>query len=152
MSLPNARFGMVSFVLSAIGLSATGLSATGLSAISLCVIGACLNLPATAQEIDPNPSFRNTRDPNQVPTARYARGEEVDLALIIEEWRDRFPQTPVYACACLEETCDSSAIWPFRRFTRYQPFVALGPTNAATSERQGFNCFDIETGEDPKAN
>ena len=141
MSLPNARPGMVSFVLSAIGLCT----------ISLGVLGSGLSLPATAQEIDPNPSFRNARDPNQVPTARYARGEDVDLALIIEEWRDRFPQTPVYACACLEETCDSSAIWPFRRFTRYQPFVALGPTNAAISERQGFNCFDMETGEDPEA-
>ncbi len=102
-----------------------------------------------AQAVDPNPNFRNVRDPEQVPTARYARGEDVDLALIIEEWRDRFPQTPVYACACLEETCGSSAIWPFRRFTRYQPFVALGPTNAVTNERSGFNCFNIETGEAP---
>ncbi len=106
-------------------------------------------LSALAQEVDPNTSFRNARDPAQVPTARYASGEAVDLALIIEEWRDRFPQTPIYACACLEATCDNSAIWPFRKFTRYQPFVALGPANAATNERTGFNCFDIETGENP---
>ncbi len=106
-------------------------------------------LSSQAQTVDPNPSFRNARNPTQVPTARYARGEDVDLALIIEEWRDRFPQTPVYACACLEETCDSAAAWPFKTFTRYQPFVALGPTNAATNERKGFNCFNIETGENP---
>ena len=112
------------------------------------IVGGCC-FSSLAQEVDPNPNFRNVRDPEQVPTARYARGEDVDLALIIEEWRDRFPQTPVYACACLEETCDSSAIWPFRKFTRYQPFVALGLTNASTNERRGFNCFDIETGEAP---
>ena len=29
------------------------------------------------------------RNPDQVPTARYARGEDVDLSLIVEEWRDR---------------------------------------------------------------
>ena len=105
---------------------------------------------AVAQQLDPDPSFRNVRDPAQVPTARYARGEDVDLALIIGEWRDRFPQTPIFACACLEETCGSSAVWPFRQYTRYQPFIALGPTNALTNEIRGFNCFDIDTGEDPQ--
>ena len=125
--------------------------------LALGILGLCLGLPALAeparreiaQDLDPNPSFRNARDPNQVPTARYARGENVDLALIIEEWRDLFPQTPIYACACLEQTCGTSTVWPFRRFARYQPLVALGPTNAASNERRGFNCFDIETGENP---
>lgn len=131
MSLPNNRLRSIRIFLLALGM----------------VNGGCFS--AIAQEVDPNPSFRNARGPEQVPTARYARGEGVDLALIIEEWRDRFPQTPVYACVCLEETCGSSAIWPFKPFTRYQPFVALGPTNAATNERTGFNCFDIETGADP---
>lgn len=120
-----------------------------LDVIALGLFGCCLSWPATAQDINPNPDFRNTRDPNQVPTARYARGEDVDLALIIEEWRDRYPQVPVYACACLEETCGSSAVWPFREFAQYQPFVALGPTNAIAQERRGFNCFDIASGEDP---
>ena len=130
MSLLNTRLKLVSLALGVLS-------------------GACFASSALSQEIDPNPSFRNARDPDQVPTARYARGEAVDLALIIEEWRDRFPQTPIYACACLEETCGSSAIWPYRRFVRYQPSVALGPTNAVANERRGFNCFDIETGEDP---
>ena len=119
--------------------------------IGLGLVGSFLFSPgAIAQQLDPDPSFRNVRDPAQVPTARYARGEDVDLALIIGEWRDRFPQTPIFACACQEETCGSSAIWPFRQYTRYQPFIALGPTNAATNERRGFNCFDIDTGEDPQ--
>ena len=118
--------------------------------LALSTLGSCVvNSGTLAQNVDPNPNFRNVRDPNQVPTARYARGEDVDLALIIEEWRDRFPQTPVYACACLEATCGSTAIWPFRQFARYQPFVALGPTNAANSESRGFNCFNIDSGESP---
>lgn len=120
-----------------------------LSLLALGLWGSCLSLSAIAQDLDPNPRFRNARDPSQVPTARYARGEDVDLALIIEEWRDRYPQTPIYACACLAETCGSTTVWPFRRFPRYQPAVVLGPTNAASNERRGFNCFDIETGEDP---
>lgn len=119
--------------------------------INLGIAGSLLFSPhALAQRLDPDPSFRNVRDPAQVPTARYARGEDVDLALIIGEWRDRFPQTPVFACTCLKETCGSSAIWPFREYTRYQPFVALGPTNAVINETRGFNCFDIDTGEDPQ--
>lgn len=124
-----------------------------LGSLSICLLGSdALAQPfpsQVAQQLDPNPNFRNVLDPNQVPTARYARGEAVDLALVIEEWRDRFPQAPIYACACLEETCGDSTIWPFRSFSRYQPLVALGPTNAANNERSGFNCFDIETGENP---
>ncbi|MEO0647909.1 MAG: hypothetical protein AAFZ17_17440, partial [Cyanobacteria bacterium J06650_10] len=88
-------------------------------------------------------------DPQQVPTARYGRGEPVDLSLIVEEWRDRYPAIPVYACNCNADTCGDSSVWPFRDFARYQSFVALGAFNAANSEDTGFNCFDMETGERP---
>ncbi|MEM6869010.1 MAG: hypothetical protein AAF528_11590 [Cyanobacteria bacterium P01_C01_bin.121] len=89
------------------------------------------------------------RDPEQVPTARYGRGEDVDLSLIVEEWRDRYPAIPVYTCSCTAETCGDESVWPFRSFTLYQPFLALGAFNAAKNEDTGFNCFDIETGERP---
>lgn len=89
------------------------------------------------------------RDPEQVPTARYGRGEDVDLSLIVEEWRDRYPAIPVYTCSCTAETCGDESVWPFRTFTLYQPFLALGAFNAAKNEDTGFNCFDIETGERP---
>ncbi|NJM96020.1 MAG: hypothetical protein HC800_01300 [Phormidesmis sp. RL_2_1] len=89
------------------------------------------------------------RNPNQVPTVRYARGEDVDLALIIDEWRDRYPDIPVFACTCTALTCGDDSIWPFRSFTQYQLAVALGPNNAAVSESNGFNCFDIEAGDSP---
>ncbi len=89
------------------------------------------------------------RDPQQVPTARYGRGESVDLSLIVEEWRDRYPDIPVYACSCTASICGNESAWPFRDFVRYQSFVALGSVNAAGNEATGFNCFDIETGERP---
>ena len=94
--------------------------------------------------------FVNVRDPNQVPTARYGRGENVDLSLILEEWRDRFPTTPVFVCTCRNQACGDSRAWPFREFSLYQPFVALGDTNAANNESTGFKCFDIETGRAPR--
>ncbi len=90
------------------------------------------------------------RDPQQVPTARYGRGEAVDLSLIVEEWRDRYPAIPVYTCSCRAESCGDPDAWPFRSFTRYQPFLALGAVNAAKNEGAGFNCFDIETGDRPE--
>ena len=89
------------------------------------------------------------RDPEQVPTARYGRGEDVDLSLIVEEWRDRYPAIPVSTCRCTAETCGDESAWPFRTFTLYQSFLALGEFNAAKNEDTGFNCFDIETGERP---
>lgn len=89
-------------------------------------------------------------NPQQVPTARYGRGEVVDLSLIIEEWRSRYPATPVFACACMAAECDRTSQWPFRDYARYQTLVALGNFNAASNESAGFNCFDIETGDRPE--
>ena len=94
--------------------------------------------------------FVNVRDPNQVPTARYGRGENVDLSLILEEWRDRFPATPLFVCTCRNQVCGDETVWPFREFSLYQPFVALGARNAANNESSGFKCFDIETGQMPR--
>ena len=100
---------------------------------------------ALAQAIRPNAAI----NPQQVPTARYARGESVDVSLIVEEWRDRYPDIPIFVCSCNAETCGDKAMWPYREFTQYQPFVALGPNNAARNQTTGFNCFDMETGEQP---
>ncbi|MBT9311405.1 hypothetical protein [Leptothoe kymatousa] len=86
-------------------------------------------------------------DDSRPPTARYAAGEEVDLALIVTEWKDRYPDIPVFACACDAASCDSSARWPFRRYDRYQLTVSLGPFNGAYTESLGFNCLDIESGQ-----
>ncbi len=83
------------------------------------------------------------------PTARYARGEEVDLAEIVAEWRGYYEDVPVYQCVCLDGTCSQSEQWPYREFDRYQLSVALGPTNAGVTERAGFNCFDIADGSRP---
>ena len=89
-------------------------------------------------------------NPEQVPTARYGRGESVDLSLIVEEWRARYPATPVFACTCMSSACNRTEQWPFREYVRYQPLVALGDFNAASNEAAGFNCFDIETGDRPE--
>jgi len=89
-------------------------------------------------------------NPEQVPTARYGRGESVDLSLIIEEWRNRYPATPVFACTCMSSACSRTEQWPFREYVQYQPLVALGNFNAAGNESAGFNCFDIETGDRPE--
>jgi hypothetical protein len=89
------------------------------------------------------------RNAEQVPTARYGRGEAIDLSLIIDEWRDRYPTIPVFVCTCNDNTCGDSAVWPFRTFTRYQPIVALGDVNAARNEEKGFDCFDMVSGDRP---
>jgi hypothetical protein len=86
-----------------------------------------------------------------VPTARYARGETVDLALIITEWNGKHPDIPVFSCVCLQPRCDLTASWPFRSFSDYQLTVMLGPFNAADTETQGFNCYDIESGRSPRS-
>ena len=112
-------------------------------ATSLGITG-CFAVAAIAQ-----PTRLPTGDPQQVPTARYGRGESVDLSLIVEEWRDRYPAIPIYACNCDDDSCGDDSVWPFREFSRYQSFVALGATNASDSEETGFNCFDMETGERP---
>jgi hypothetical protein len=85
------------------------------------------------------------------PTARYARGENVDLALIIREWKQKHPGIPVFACVCNQAICDATARWPFRNFSQYQFTVALGSFNADYNQSLGFNCFDIQTGQAPNA-
>ncbi len=111
------------------------------SPLNLIGLGAA---PAQAQG-----RFSTAIDPTQVPTARYGRGEAVDLALILDEWRDRYPNIPVFVCSCNADTCGNIAVWPFRSYVRYQPFVALGKANATNTEATGFNCFDMQTGARP---
>lgn len=108
---------------------------TRLAAVVLGVgLGSWVSLPGIAQ---------------QAPTARYAQGEAVDLALIIAEWKQKHPEIPVFACVCDQPRCDHTSRWPFREFNRYQFTVALGPFNANYTESRGFNCFDIQTGQAP---
>ena len=38
------------------------------------------------------------------PTARYAQGETLDLALIIQEWRGKFATIPVFTFLCQTQT------------------------------------------------
>lgn len=83
------------------------------------------------------------------PTARYARGENVDLAEIVAEWRGYYEDVPVYQCVCQDGTCSQTDQWPYREFDRYQLSLALGPTNATVTESAGFNCFDIADGSRP---
>lgn len=113
------------------------LAAGGLSAI------------APMARSQPSGQLDIVRNAQQVPTARYGRGEAVDLSLIVEEWRDRYPTIPIFVCSCNAATCGNPAVWPFRSYSRYQPFVALGKPNAASSETTGFNCFNMETGDSP---
>ncbi len=120
-------------------IASVGLGGCGL-------VGSLLASGVSAQTRVVNPA----RDPEQVPTARYGRGESVDLSLIVEEWRDRYPATPIFVCTCNAFACGDTTAWPFRVFTRYQPFVALGDNNAASNEDNGFNCFDMETGDRPR--
>ena len=115
------------------------------------VIGAFLGAFLLQSAAQAQPTRLPAGDPQQVPTARYGRGEAVDLSLIVEEWRDRYPAIPIYACNCNADTCGDVAVWPFRSFTRYQSFVALGAFNAINSEETGFNCFEMETGARPDA-
>ena len=123
-----------------------------LIASAMLGVGGALITPAAASAQPSSPdtsSFDAVGDPQQVPTARYGRGENVDLSLIVEEWRDRYPTIPVFVCSCSASTCGNTAVWPFRSFTRYQPLVALGKNNAASSESTGFSCFNMETGDRP---
>ena len=117
------------------------------AAIALSVLGGFWSVTSPQALAQRNSAL----DPQQVPTARYARGEDVDLSLIVEEWRARYPETPVFACTCTTETCGNAEQWPFRTFTLYQPFVALGNFNAANYQSSGFNCFDMESGDRPEA-
>ncbi len=81
----------------------------------------------------------------QPPTARYAAGDDVDLALIITEWKGLMPNIPVFSCICQADSCDHSERWPFRNYDRYQQTVSLGDFNRDYTESLGFNCFNIET-------
>ncbi len=107
----------------------------------------CLLAPSVAAQ---NRRPSRVINPQEVPTARYGRGEAVDLSLIVEEWRSRYPATPVFACTCMSSACNRTEQWPFRAYALYQPLVALGDINAASNESAGFNCFDIETGDRPE--
>lgn len=127
----SSAFGRCLLMLGVVGVATVGSSMT----VALPALAQATRLPA--------------RDPEQVPTARYGRGEAVDLSLIVEEWRDRYPAIAVYTCSCNAETCGDETVWPFRSFSRYQPFLALGAANATNNEAAGFNCFDIENGERP---
>lgn len=115
--------------------------------LGAAITGVVVTLPlaTSAQTTRPNAAI----NPQQVPTARYGRGEPVDLSLIVEEWRDRYPDIPVFVCSCNAETCGNAAVWPYRQFTQYQPTLALGPGNATNRQATGFNCFDMETGDAP---
>jgi hypothetical protein len=110
-----------------------------------------LGLGALSSGAQPSNAPNRVIEPAQVPTARYARGEAVDLSLIIDEWRDRYPNIPIFACSCDADSCGDKTKWPYREFARYQPFVALGNSNGASSEDEGFNCFDIDSGNRPES-
>ncbi|MBT9317195.1 hypothetical protein [Leptothoe spongobia] len=113
----------------------------GIVFASLGVIAVNTSPLANAQE------DANAQENNLPPTARYAAGEDLDLALIIAEWKERFPDIPVFACACNADACAHTERWPFRNYSRYQLTVALGPFNGTYTESLGFNCFDIQTGQ-----
>lgn len=85
------------------------------------------------------------------PTARYAQGEDIDLADIVSEWRGYYTDVPVYQCICQESTCNQTEQWPYRNYDRYQLGVALGPINGLAAEAAGSNCFDIADGSRPSA-
>ncbi|MGB7084648.1 MAG: hypothetical protein WBD47_03780 [Phormidesmis sp.] len=126
--------------------SLAGLGAIASVTIASMTVGpGALSPAAQAQSEGPNAA----RDPQQVPTARYGRGEAVDLSFIIDEWRDRYPELPIFVCSCNADTCGDTERWPFREYTRYQPSVALGDFNAAYNETNSFNCFNMETGARP---
>ena len=108
----------------------------GLSFVSFPVMSALAQSPADSAE-------------PVAPTARYAQGENVDLAEIVAEWRGYYDDVPVYQCVCLDGTCNQTEEWPYREFDRYQLSVSLGPNNATVTEAAGFNCFDIADGSRP---
>ncbi len=93
-----------------------------------------ISMPAAAQELP--------------PTARYARGEDVDLSLIVDEWQSRMPDIPIYACTCTEDICNTKPRWPLRSYNKNEPLVALGPFNAEYNESKGFACEVITTDND----
>lgn len=114
----------------------------GMATLGRLVLGGCLGMGVMV-----------TGTPGAIaydtPTARYANGEDVDLALMIREWRDRDPDIPVFACVCNQDVCNHSQSWPFRTFEEFQLTVTWGPSNANVAEGLGFICHDIEVGTRP---
>ncbi len=103
-----------------------------------------------AQSIEEEPVAEPEPEPAPAaPTVRFARGEDVDLAEIVAEWRGYYEDVPVYQCVCQEAVCDQTAQWPYREFDRFQLSLALGPTNGLIAESSGLNCFDIADGSRP---
>lgn len=121
-------------------------SAGGLFALTLPILSLAAP-PAIAQTELAQTESAPPEPP--APTVRYARGEDVDLADIVSEWRGYYADIPVYQCVCQQGLCSQTEAWPYREFDRYQLSLALGPTNAQATEAAGFNCFDIADGSRP---
>lgn len=110
----------------------------GASIYGASILGA---MPAQAQI---------TAQPEEpAPTVRYARGEDVDLAEIIAEWRGYYDDVPIYLCVCQDDTCDQTDQWPYREYGLYELGVALGPNNGRVAEASGASCVDIADGSGP---
>ncbi len=107
------------------------------------------NPPVTSPAGSPAGSQTDSPANPLPPTARYANGEDIDLADVIAEWRGYYADVPVYLCVCQDDTCDQTGQWPYREYDRYQFSVALGPTSGSTAEAAGSNCFDIADGSRP---
>lgn len=82
-------------------------------------------------------------------TTRYARGEAVDLALIIDEWQQRMPQIPIFTCICEAQTCETKPRWPLRSYGQGDTLLAIGADNARHNETQGFGCVALAQGHSP---
>lgn len=116
----------------------------------LAVVGGlAIALFAQAAQAQTAPTPAAPPAPPSAATARYAQGEDVDLAEIITEWRGYYSDIPVYLCVCQDDTCDRTEQWPYREFDRYQLSAALGPSNGQATQSAGFNCFDIADGSRP---
>ncbi|MGC1306862.1 MAG: hypothetical protein WA885_06505 [Phormidesmis sp.] len=124
------------------GKLALNVSLTAVWALLAQVI---LSQSAQAQTVQPTEPSPNSSP----PTVRYARGEDIDLADIIAEWRGYYDDIPVYLCVCQDGTCDQTEQWPYREYDRYQLGLALGPNNGKVAEAAGSNCFDIADGSRP---
>ncbi len=129
---------------------AIALTLLGSAAYSILPLSLFPNAPlvasAQAQNVPETPA---PAEPAPAPTVRYARGENVNLSEIVNEWRGYYADVPVYLCVCQAATCDQTQRWPYREFDRYQLSVALGPTSGQLTENTGANCFDIADGSRP---
>jgi len=85
----------------------------------------------------------------EAPSKQFIQ-RDVPLAWIFDEWyRKSGTQIPMFACVCVNSFCDIRAGWPFREFSIGQAIPALGPTNRANAERNGFVCGEIPASEFP---